>query len=205
MILSDIYFMIFISTVLIWLSVEMRLIVRDRKVKSEGGSFNGKRTYLMLIGVALAAFLLYWFTDAGLPINHELRLLIGTLVIWGGLILRWSAIYTLGKYFNVIVRTQPDQEVVKTGPYRFMRHPSYTGSMLVYIGLGLSLGNVIGLAVMMVLPFIIFYLRAAVEERIMVSIFGEYYRNYMRCTPRFIFIPNKYTFKKNICETTANE
>jgi isoprenylcysteine carboxyl methyltransferase (ICMT) family protein len=49
------------------------------------------------------------------------------LLAIAGIVLRWYAIVTLGRFFSMRVQTTSDQQVVESGPYRFVRHPSYTG------------------------------------------------------------------------------
>jgi protein-S-isoprenylcysteine O-methyltransferase len=100
--------------------------------------------------------------------------------------LRWWAIYSLGNYFKVVVNLQPGQKLIKDGPYKYIRHPSYTGSLMVFIGAGIGFGNLIGLIVMIVLPLITFLTRAIMEEKTLVSFFGEDYLAYMRLTSRFV-------------------
>ena len=56
-----------------------------------------------------------------------------------GLILRWWAIITLGRFFTVDVTIEKDHELVERGPFRIVRHPSYTGVLLAFVGLALSL------------------------------------------------------------------
>jgi len=51
-----------------------------------------------------------------------------------GLLLRTWAVATLGCWFTWNVEVQPDQRVVQRGPYRYLRHPSYAGALLTYLG-----------------------------------------------------------------------
>ena len=60
----------------------------------------------------------------------------GLLVLWGGIGLRWWAMSTLGRYFTFTVQSSADQPVITAGPYRFVRHPGYTGVLLAMVGLG---------------------------------------------------------------------
>ena len=66
---------------------------------------------------------------------------IGAAVGWFGLLLRWWSFATLGRYFTTVVKVSSDQPIVDRGPYRFVRHPSYTGLLLAFLGGGLMLGN----------------------------------------------------------------
>lgn len=67
-------------------------------------------------------------------IGGAVVLVIGRVLGWGGLLLRWWSFVTLGSYFSTVVRTSADQRVVDRGPYRVLRHPSYTGLLLAALG-----------------------------------------------------------------------
>jgi protein-S-isoprenylcysteine O-methyltransferase Ste14 len=179
------YSIVFIVTALFWIIPELWLLFRDRKVKPEVGRNNGRYLYFLLMYSIIACVLLS-INLVNIPITQNSRFLTGSLIIWGGLFFRWWAIYSLGKYFNIVVTVQSGQKIIKNGPYKYIRHPSYTGSMLILFGFGFSLGNWIGLAIILIISLISFYLRAIVEEKVMVSSFGNDYLNYMRQTTRFI-------------------
>lgn len=65
----------------------------------------------------------------------------GVGIYAAGLLLRWLSVFWLGKFFTVNVAIAADQLVVDTGPYRFIRHPSYTGALAAFLGFGICLGN----------------------------------------------------------------
>jgi hypothetical protein len=66
-----------------------------------------------------------------------------------GLLLRWWAIITLGRFFTVDVTIEKDHELVERGPFRIVRHPSYTGVLLAFVGYALSLRNWVALLVIL--------------------------------------------------------
>lgn len=75
--------------------------------------------------------------------------------------------------------------MIDTGPYRFIRHPSYTGALLAFVGFGCCLGN--WMSILCVLPILgAFLWRMRVEERALIDALGEDYRAYMRRTKRLI-------------------
>lgn len=78
------------------------------------------------------------------------------------------------------------QTVVDRGPYRLIRHPSYTGILLVCLGYGLALGNWVSLAVMVVLPSVVILRRIGVEEEELLAVLGEAYRAYRGHTKRLV-------------------
>jgi len=103
---------------------------------------------------------------------------IGIAVYLAGFAMRrWSEM-TLGRYFTFSVMTSPDQPVVTTGPYRIVRHPGYTGVVLVVIGAGIVSGNWVGLVgwtILIVLPLLY---RIRIEETALVAALGDSYRSY---------------------------
>jgi protein-S-isoprenylcysteine O-methyltransferase len=116
----------------------------------------------------------------------RLCLILGMILFVAGIILRWSAIIHLGRFFTVNVAIAQKHELIDSGPYRLIRHPSYTGALLAFVGFGLSLGNGLGL-VCLILPITAAFLwRIHVEERALTEALGDPYRNYMRRTKRLI-------------------
>lgn len=79
-----------------------------------------------------------------------------------------------------------DQQVVSSGPYRFVRHPSYTGVLAAYAGLGLALDNPLALAALVVLTTAGFVYRIFVEERALETTLGEAYGSYAKDRARLI-------------------
>jgi protein-S-isoprenylcysteine O-methyltransferase Ste14 len=110
----------------------------------------------------------------------------GAVVAWLGLVLRWWSFASLGKYFTVVVRTSNDQPIVDSGPYRVLRHPSYTGLLLSFAGFGLMLGNWVSTigAVGLMLIAVIYRLR--IEELALSAALGDRYREFAASRARLI-------------------
>jgi protein-S-isoprenylcysteine O-methyltransferase len=113
-------------------------------------------------------------------------LVVGCILFFIGLSLRWYAIIHLGRFFTVNVAIAQDHRVVDTGPYHYIRHPSYTGAITAFLGLGLVLNNWASLLVLAVFSFAVFARRIAVEEAALTAGLGEAYRQYMQRTRRLI-------------------
>jgi protein-S-isoprenylcysteine O-methyltransferase len=109
----------------------------------------------------------------------------GLALVLGGLVLRWYAVAVLGAAFTVTVGTRAEQRVVVRGPYRWVRHPSYTGSLLTILGIVLCTANLVALLAF-ALPLAGYAYRIAVEERALLVGLGDDYREYMRRTRRLI-------------------
>jgi len=110
----------------------------------------------------------------------------GLLVFLAGLALRWYAIIYLGRFFTVDVSIAEDHRVVDSGPYRIVRHPSYTGALLAFLGFGICLGNWVSLAVATLPIALAFIRRIHVEEAALNAALGERYAAYARHTKRLV-------------------
>lgn len=109
----------------------------------------------------------------------------GIACMLAGIGLRLYAIRVLGRFFTTSVATQAGQQVVDRGPYRWVRHPAYSGSLLTIFGLCLALTN--WLAFVGLIPAVLgFGYRIRVEEETLQSVLGEPYRDYMRRTKLLI-------------------
>jgi protein-S-isoprenylcysteine O-methyltransferase Ste14 len=97
----------------------------------------------------------------------------------------WAKV-ALGRYFTYTVMTSNDQPVITNGPYRAVRHPSYTGLLLIVIGLGAAWGNWLGLGIAFVLSFVGLRYRIYVEEKALLGELGENYRAYAERHKRLV-------------------
>jgi protein-S-isoprenylcysteine O-methyltransferase Ste14 len=111
---------------------------------------------------------------------------VGILLMISGNVLRWHSAAVLGKYFTFDVAIQRGQTLIETGPYRFIRHPSYTGALLTLLGFGLVLGNWLGSIAAMICMGIAYGYRIPVEEAALISAIGDAYLKYKKRTWRLI-------------------
>ena len=140
---------------------------------------------VILFSIWLSITCVVWFPNAAL--SHQRAPYFFGLALFGcGLILRWYSIWYLGRYFTVDVAIAPEHRVVNTGPYRFMRHPSYTGALVALLGFGFCLGNWISILCLMLPIVAAFMWRIHVEERALLQALGHDYHAYMRQTKRLI-------------------
>ena len=136
-----------------------------------------------IVALATAASL----PQFGIDQRRTRRCRVGGLAVTGlGVALRQWAITTLGPFFVGHVLAQPGQTVVSSGPYRWLRHPSYTGQWLEMIGIGLATGNVLSMATCALLPLVGITARIEGEERELptaLSGYGDYIRGRSRLVP----------------------
>jgi protein-S-isoprenylcysteine O-methyltransferase Ste14 len=127
----------------------------------------------MLAGIALAS------RDVGSIVSARWPLFVFGLVLMAvGIFIRQWAVFTLGRFFTADVRVHPAQTVVERGPYRWVRHPSYSGLLMFFVGLGLALSNWLSVIVLAVLPAAGLLVRIRSEERALLAALGDDYRRY---------------------------
>lgn len=145
---------------------------------------------VLLGGMWIALFLAFplSFVRAwSFPRSVQLSLFaVGVALILLGSLLRRYCWRTLGQYFTGDVRARPDQPVIRAGPYRLVRHPSYTAGMMMFIGIGLALGSWFSFALLTTATIATYGYRVVIEERALLDTIGEAYRSYTRETKRFI-------------------
>lgn len=137
-------------------------------------------------GVTAAFFLVGALPAATIAWRQPLVFWSGIAIMFIGLALRWYAIRVLGKFFTRDVATHAGQHVVESGPYRWVRHPSYSGALLMFLGTGVAMTNWASLLVILLAAAIGYGYRVHVEEGALCDDLGDAYRNYMRRTRRFI-------------------
>ncbi len=165
----------------IWAAFELTLRVRER-LQGRGGEARDRGTRV-LIGVTLGLSVV----PAAVIASHSTGPRIGGLVVlWAGLALRVWAVAALGRAFRTTVEVDAAQPVVTSGPYRWVRHPSYSGLLLIVLGCGLASGNWLALAVCAVLPPPALLWRIHVEEAELTLVLGDRYRAYQARTKRLI-------------------
>lgn len=110
----------------------------------------------------------------------------GLALVLAGSLLRRHCWRMLGKHFTGDVKTVADQPVIEDGMYRWVRHPSYTGGMLMYLGVGLALTNWLSVVIISTAGAAAYYYRVLVEEIALQTALGGRYKEYMGRTKRFI-------------------
>lgn len=111
---------------------------------------------------------------------------LGLVVACAGMLLRLWAVLTLGRSFTTRVQVRSEQQVVTKGPYRVVRHPSYLGLLVLFLGLGFSLGDLASAAALVLLPTIGLVRRIAVEGAALRTGLGERYVEYSKGRSRLI-------------------
>ena len=174
-------------TLACWAVLEVGLRAREA-VQGKGGRSRDRGTRVLIaisLGAAIAAASVATSVAPSLETPAAVRVL-GVIVMWLGLATRIWAVAALGGAFRTTVEVDPDQAVATTGPYKWIRHPSYVGLLLILAGLGLALGNWLSVAACLVLPLPALAWRIHVEEAELSRVLGDAYRAYRTGTARLI-------------------
>jgi protein-S-isoprenylcysteine O-methyltransferase Ste14 len=183
------YYHLFVVSYVAWILFEIftgrsRKMMDPAKARDRGSFFF--LVTMIWIGIALDVSISFQKPWAGIPWARTGIFFLGIVLMWAGIGFRYYAMRVLGKYFTFNVAIQAGQTVVEAGPYKYVRHPSYTGAFMTLFGFGLVFANWLGLLVLMVCGGIGYGYRIQVEERALVAALGEPYKNYMARTWRFV-------------------
>ncbi|HTV77799.1 MAG TPA: isoprenylcysteine carboxylmethyltransferase family protein [Steroidobacteraceae bacterium] len=174
---------------LFYLVSELALSLFRRAGKSAAASADRGSVWVMwatIVPIMFIAFQIeFRWRAAGWPYQAWINV-VGIALMLVGLVLRWYSIIHLGRFFTVNVAIAQDHRIIDTGPYRWLRHPSYTGALVAFLGLALCTQNWASLVLIVIGTTAVFSYRMGVEERALTAAFGEPYRQYMQRTWRLI-------------------
>jgi protein-S-isoprenylcysteine O-methyltransferase len=177
-----VYQTVFFITLGAWLLFEAWLFLR------EGGGGKPAATEARRTITALAIAVALAMNAPGLApmldVRHNFAFFFwsGIAVAWWGLLFRIWAVRTLGRYFSTQLVVQPGHELITSGPYQTLRHPSYTGGLMILSGLGVSLGNGLSLAILLGTGLVVYGLRIRREERMLAQALGARYEAFRKHT-----------------------
>jgi len=166
------------------LAISLILRARGSAQRKDRGSLQLIWIVVML-SFAVGLWLSRAMPGARLPWRDQIYP-IGFAVFVFGLLLRWWSIWTLGRFFTVQVAIASDHKLIEQGPYRLLRHPSYTGSLMMFVGYLLCFGNALTMAIVLIAVLAVFIRRILVEEAALAEAFGETWRAYCKRTWRLV-------------------
>lgn len=174
---------------ILWLGMEVALLIGRRA--GAGTQRQDKSSGVVLfcmiaVGFVLGSLLAHNVLVATISGPRLPLFWLGIALVYIGIAFRLYAIRVLGRYFTVNVATVADQRVVEEGPYKLIRHPSYTGGLITMLGLALTYTNWLSLLVIIGCALIGFSYRIHVEEQALQEHLGQPYREYMQHTKRLI-------------------
>jgi protein-S-isoprenylcysteine O-methyltransferase Ste14 len=172
-----------------WILTEVLVLVVTWTRHSSGEVRDRGSLIVLWFTIFGAMFVGSWvgavYQPAMFQAGHWLRYVcLGLLAL--GLAIRWSAIYTLGKSFSANVAIHSTQKLNVSGLFRWMRHPSYAGMLLIFLAMGLNTRNWLGLGIIVLLPMAALLYRIHVEEAALTGAFATEYVEYSRRVKRLI-------------------
>jgi protein-S-isoprenylcysteine O-methyltransferase Ste14 len=174
------------GSVALWVINEHRLRVRSSSQGSEPQEWTFFLIVLFLIGSIVGAALVASDRVAPLPGPAWWPVAAGVILLWLGIALRLWAISTLGRFFKMTIAIQEGHRVISDGPYHWLRHPCYTGTLLIAIGVGLAEGDWFSVAIMWIALTIALLTRIRAEERTLRAQLGDEYAAYAQRTARLV-------------------
>ncbi|MEU9042436.1 MULTISPECIES: isoprenylcysteine carboxylmethyltransferase family protein [unclassified Kitasatospora] len=174
--------------VLCWVAYELLL---RRRADAAAGTWHADRrdrgsTRLLLGCYCTSALVVVLFDRGSIGQLPAWARWFGVATVAVGLALRAWGMRTLGAYYTRTLRTVDTQRVVRTGPYRLIRHPGYAGSLLVWIGYALGTDSWAAALVVAALLSAAYGWRIAAEERLLLDSFGNEYAEYRRVSKRLV-------------------
>jgi protein-S-isoprenylcysteine O-methyltransferase Ste14 len=174
-------------TLVVWIAVEIVMQVRQyrmggRSEVTEWGSL-GVIVLSLAIGFVLARIAVGLLPGLRLAAGVDA---VALPLMWLGIGFRLWAIHTLGRFFRGVVHVQADHEVIRHGPYRLLRHPSYAGALVAVVGLALTFHNWAAFVLYVACGTAGVLYRIRVEERVLLAELGDAYRDYAATTARLV-------------------
>ena len=173
----------------VWLFSEI-FVALGMRTRNSGGNTRDRGTQLLLwIVIFFSIFACESIGESYAPTMfggaHWLKI-VAILVFILGLAIRWTAIISLGKSFSANVAIRPTQTVYRDGLYRWVRHPSYLGMLLIFLAIGIHSRNWLGLFVILIPTTLALLYRIHVEEAALTQAFGDAYITYSKTTRRLL-------------------
>jgi protein-S-isoprenylcysteine O-methyltransferase Ste14 len=186
---GPIFALIFWSAFASWILLEIIAWRQKRSTDTSKARDQGSLSLIAILwwtGIAMDFLLSLLLPHAAISWKRIPFFFVGILLMLVGIALRWYSAAVLGKYFTFDVAVQSGQVLVELGPYRYIRHPSYSGALLTLLGFGLALGNWAGLAAALSCLGVAYSYRIPIEEAALASALGVAYKEYMKRTWRLV-------------------
>lgn len=169
-----------------WVAFEIWLVIRDRGIAVDESEDNGSRNNIILwwsLGIVIGIFAIpNILPTLIIPGNCKILFASGIFFISAGILLRYLSVRKLGKFFRSKIVIQDSHTLITTGPYKYLRNPSYTAVLVTFIGFGIGIGNWLSLISLFIFGLISFIRRISFENLALSKKFGHKYEEYQKKT-----------------------
>jgi protein-S-isoprenylcysteine O-methyltransferase Ste14 len=169
------------------LFISFAQLARRRAVAQRGGSLRTSTGLPQLVPYFFWVPYVVVALGAGpkITLDDPVRLGGAALSVLGIALSIWS-IVTLGRHYDLVLEVHAGHQLVRSGPFAWVRHPVYTGLAVHFLGACLATGNVLLLAGTLLVTLPAFYARARAEEKLLHEQFGSDYADYMDEVPMLV-------------------
>lgn len=173
---------------LLWGASEIFLLLKMRSGSDDVKGKDKKSLSFLWLVIGFSIFFGIFVAKASsFPFySSEIIQILGLVVLLVSIVFRLIVVYSLGKYFTVDVTIKKDHQLKTNGFYKYVRHPSYSFSVLTFLGLAIVLNNYISAIILLVPVILMFLYRIKIEETALKDQFGKDYIDYMKKTKRLI-------------------
>ena len=169
----------------LWFLSEVLINILTRSKKSEAKSHDKNSLsviwIIIVLSMTIGVYIAFSFPRFG-----AVKYFSGLFLMIIGISIRLFTVFSLKSYFNANVAIHHDHKLKTDGIFKKVRHPSYSGSLLTFLGFGLTLGNWISLLIVFVPVLCVFIYRINIEEKALMDNFKEEYTTYQQRTKKLI-------------------
>lgn len=171
-----------------WVLSEIAILVKTKRQRKDVVSENKDKGsfWMIIIGIFTCIFVNQLCNSLKIGYVNSTISDFGSILIIAGLCIRLWAVAVLGRHFSLVVSVDTKQKIIQSGPYRMIRHPSYTGTLVTFIGIGLAFNTWVGSLIMFVFFIIVFGYRISIEEKALIEMSPDEYSSYIQKTSRLI-------------------
>jgi protein-S-isoprenylcysteine O-methyltransferase Ste14 len=171
-----------ISEIAITLLTSFKSFIKHTNKKShDKGSL-----FLIIFGVWFCICISFFIRSQSNLLLPNFFFWIGIVLMLLGIFLRCLSVWTLRKFFSLSVTIESGQDIVQKGPYKYLRHPAYTGGIITLLGMPVSLRSIVAIFIVAITLAVIYGYRITIEEKALSKCFGEKYLKYCKSTWKII-------------------
>ena len=177
---------IFLSVICsVLFATQPRLSIKESK-KHRGTDRHTVWIIIAVTAIGQITSVIEWAYFSPTHKRNNIWIVAGAILLIAGTAFRLYAIHILGKLFTSTVQIKKEHQIVTAGPYKFLRHPSYTGAYAAMLGSAIFLHSISGILIFGAGMFFVYHLRIKAEERSLIAQFKKEYLEYCKHTYRMI-------------------